>query len=52
MGRDREAFKEILIAHLEAKVKTRSAKDHGLFARTMYEALSGNGNPSLKTIAK
>lgn len=49
---DTEAFKEILIAHLEAKVKTRSAKDHGLSARTMYEALSSNGNPSLKTIAK
>ncbi len=34
------------------KVKTRSAKDHGLSARTRYEALSGKGNPSLKTIAK
>jgi len=49
---DTEAFKEILTAHLEAKVKTRSAKTHGLSARTMYEALSEKGNPCLKTIAK
>ena len=49
---DTEAFKEILTAHLEAKIKTRSAKTHGLSARTMYEALSKKGNPSLKTIAK
>jgi probable addiction module antidote protein len=49
---DTDAFKEILTAHLEAKVKTKSAKSHGLSARTMYEALSDKGNPSLKTIAK
>ena len=49
---DIESFKEILMAHLEAKVKTREAKAHGLSERTMYEALSDKGNPSLKTIAK
>lgn len=49
---DIESFKEILSAHLDAKVKTRLAKEHGLSARTMFEALSINGNPSLKTIAK
>jgi len=49
---DVESFKEILVAHLEAKVKTKIAKAHGLSERTMYEALSEMGNPSLKTIAK
>ncbi len=49
---DIESFKEILAAHLEAKVKTKEAKAHGLSERTMYEALSEKGNPSLKTIAK
>ncbi len=49
---DTQAFKEILTAHLEAKVKTTAAKSHGLAHRTMYEALSEKGNPSLKTIAK
>ncbi len=49
---DIDSFKEILMAHLEAKVKTREAKAHGLSERTMYEALSDKGNPSLKTIAK
>ncbi len=46
------AFKEILSAHLEAKVKSKSAKNHKLSERTMYEALSEKGNPSLKTISK
>lgn len=49
---DIESFKEILMAHLQAKVKSREAKAHGLSERTMYEALSEKGNPSLKTIAK
>lgn len=49
---DTEAFKEILTAHLEAKIKTKAAKAHGLSERTMYEALSEKGNPSLNTIAK
>ncbi len=49
---DTEAFKEILTAHLEAKVKTKEAKAHGLSERTLYEALSEKGNPSLNTIAK
>lgn len=49
---DINSFKEILAAHLDAKVKTREAKEHGLSERTMYEALSHKGNPSLKTIAK
>jgi probable addiction module antidote protein len=49
---DIDSFKEILAAHLEAKVKTKEAKTHGLSERTMYEALSQKGNPSLKTIAK
>lgn len=49
---DTEAFKEILTAHLEAKIKTKEAKAHGLSERTMYEALSEKGNPSLNTIAK
>jgi probable addiction module antidote protein len=49
---DTEAFKEILTGHLEAKIKSKSAQAHGLSARTMYEALSEKGNPSLKTIAK
>ncbi len=49
---DTETFKEILTAHLAAKVKTKSAKAHGLSERTMYEALSEKGNPSLNTIAK
>lgn len=49
---DIDSFKEILMAHLQAKVKTREAKAHGLSERTMYEALSDKGNPSLKTIAK
>lgn len=52
MNGDTEAFKEILNAHLEAKVKTTAAKAHGLSQRTMYEALSEKGNPSLNTIAK
>ncbi len=49
---DIESFKEILTAHLEMKIKSKSAKSHGLSERTMYEALSEKGNPSLKTIAK
>lgn len=49
---DTDAFKEILTGHLEAKIKSKSASAHGLSARTMYEALSEKGNPSLKTIAK
>lgn len=49
---DTQAFKEILTAHLEAKIKTDAAKEFGLAHRTLYEALSDKGNPSLKTIAK
>lgn len=49
---DTDAFKEILTAHLEAKTKSKSVKSHGLSARSMYEALSEKGNPSLKTTAK
>ncbi len=49
---DTNAFKEILTAHLEAKVKTKEAKTYGLSERTMYEALSEKVNPSLKTISK
>lgn len=49
---DSEAFKEILFAHLDAKVKTKLAKERGVSARTMYAALSESGNPSLNTIAK
>jgi probable addiction module antidote protein len=49
---DTETFKEILTAHLAAKVKTKTAKAHGLSERTMYEALSEKGNPSLNTIVK
>ena len=49
---DSEAFKEILFAHLDAKVKTKLAKEKGVSARTMYAALSESGNPSLNTIAK
>lgn len=49
---DAEAFKEILTAHLEAKVKTKAAKEFGLSERTMYEALSEKGNPSLSTLTK
>lgn len=49
---DTQAFKEILTAHIEAKVKTTAAKKHGLAHRTLYQALSSKGNPSLETIAK
>lgn len=49
---DLESFKEILSAHLNAKIKTRKAKEQGLPLRTMFEALSEKGNPSLKTISK
>ncbi len=49
---DSDAFKEILFAHLDAKVKTKLAKERGVSARTMYAALSESGNPSLDTIAK
>jgi probable addiction module antidote protein len=49
---DVDSFKEILFAHLDAKVKSKVAKKMGLAHRTMYEALSEKGNPSLKTIAK
>ncbi len=49
---DLESFKEILSAHLDAKVKTRLAKENGLSTRTMFEALSKEGNPSLKTLSK
>lgn len=49
---DLDSFKEILRSHLEAKVKSRSAKVFGLAERTMYESLSESGNPSLKTLAK
>lgn len=49
---DSESFKEILFTHLDAKVKTKLAKEKGVSARTMYAALSESGNPSLNTIAK
>lgn len=49
---DSDAFKEILFTHLNAKVKTKLAKERGVSARTMYDALSESGNPSLNTIAK
>lgn len=49
---DLNSFKEILKAHLEAKIKSHTAKVHGLAERTMYESLSETGNPSLKTLAK
>lgn len=49
---DTQAFKEILTAHLDAKDKAAGAKNFGLAHRTLYEALSNKGNPSLKTIAK
>ena len=49
---DTRAFKQILSAHLDAKDKTAGAKNFGLAHRTLYEALSNKGNPSLKTIAK
>jgi len=47
-----DAFKEILSAHLNAKLKTKKAKEYGLPLRTLFEALSEKGNPSLKTISK
>lgn len=49
---DLDAFKEILTAHLEAKVKTKEAVQKGLAVRTMFEALSKKGNPRLTTVAK
>ena len=49
---DIDAFKEILTAHLEAKVKTKEALHKGLAVRTMFDALSKKGNPRLTTVAK
>jgi probable addiction module antidote protein len=49
---DTEAFKEILQAHLEARNISKLAKDSGISRRTIYTALSKDGNPSLDTIAK
>ncbi len=49
---DVDSFKEILSAHLDAKIKTRIARENGLAVRTLFEALSAKGNPRLNTIAK
>lgn len=49
---DPEAFKEIFSAHIEAKNVTQLAKKSKISRRTLYHALSKDGNPSLSTIAK
>ncbi|HPI40686.1 MAG TPA: hypothetical protein PLJ21_07765 [Pseudobdellovibrionaceae bacterium] len=49
---DIKSFKEILSAHLAAKIKSKAAKKNGLSNRTMFDALSAEGNPRLKTISK
>jgi probable addiction module antidote protein len=49
---DTEAFKEILFAHIEARNITKLAKESGISRRTIYAALSKDGNPSLETIAR
>jgi len=49
---DTEAFKEILQAHLEARNISKLAKESGISRRTIYAALSKEGNPSLDTIAR
>jgi probable addiction module antidote protein len=49
---DTNAFKEILQAHLEAINISKLAKESGISRRTIYAALSKEGNPSLDTIAK
>ena len=48
-----EAFKEILLAHLQAVDKKMDVIERsGMNKTTFYQALSPRGNPSLKTLGK
>lgn len=49
---DTKGFKEILQAHLEAINISELAEKAGVGRRTIYEALSPKGNPSLNTLTK
>jgi len=49
---DTKGFKEILQAHLEAINISDLADKAGIGRRTIYEALSPKGNPSLNTLTK
>lgn len=49
---DEEAALEIIIAYVHAVKKTEIAKHEEMATSTVYHALSKNGNPTLKTVAK
>ena len=49
---DAKGFKAILQSHLEAVNITELAEKAGIGRRTIYEALSEEGNPSLNTLTK
>lgn len=49
---DEEAALEIIIAYVKAVKKTEIAKQEKMATSTVYHALSGRGNPTLRTVAK
>lgn len=49
---DKKAFKTILAGHLKARNLSQLSRDSGVPLRTIYEAISAKGNPSLDTIVK
>jgi probable addiction module antidote protein len=49
---DEEAALEIIIAYVKAVGKTEIAKHENIATSTVYHALSGRGNPTLRTVAK
>jgi probable addiction module antidote protein len=49
---DTNAFKEILSSHLRAKNISKLSREAKIPLRTIHEALSPKGNPSLNTLAK
>ena len=49
---DTKAFKEILGAHLRALNLSKFSREKRISLRTIHDALSPEGNPSLNTLAK
>lgn len=49
---DEEAALEIINAYVRAVKKTEIAKHEKMATSTVYHALSSNGNPTLRTVAK
>ncbi len=49
---DFEAFKEIVVGHLEAKNISSELQHFGISRRSFYNAMSDNGNPTWDLITK